>query len=47
MTYSKPEVLEMGEAVQVIQGGKPSSTIKEPFPKQLQPRLVNAYDLDD
>ena len=47
MTYSKPEILEMGEAIEVIQGTKSSMTQKEPFPNQTLRAKVAAYDLDE
>jgi hypothetical protein len=47
MTYSKPEILEMGEAVQIIQGIKSSPNTRELPPHQTQKAFVLAYDVDE
>ncbi len=41
MTYSKPEVVVLGEAVEVIQGSKPGN------PGDFGLTATNAYDLDE
>lgn len=45
MNYTKPEVAVLGDASEVIQGGKISPTHLD-GPSKL-PNLVPAYDLDE
>ena len=47
MTYSKPEILEMGEAINVIQGIKLSTILREAFPFWTRREKITAYDLDE
>ncbi len=42
MTYSKPEITVLGDAIQVIQGAKPSS-----FSDGGQDPVNPAYELDE
>jgi len=47
MNYSKPEVLILGEAVEVIQGGTKNFGPSEQPPLTRKILSVNAYDLDE
>ena len=46
MTYTKPQLLLIGDLLKVVRGLKGGSQ-REPPPNQQRPSIVAAYEMDD